>query len=570
MKKIAVTVIIWAMVLCLFYSCKSGKTSKSKKKISYNSQKLFNSNYYEGSKQKILGNYNEALKEFKSALDILPQHHETMYQIGNIYLKLNKIEEAKYWSLKALKLNKSYNFWYYEQLIKIYNINKEYNESSELYSTIIKKEPSRKEVYEKAAEILEYTENYEEAANYLKTYIELFGPEEDACKKLSKYYDKLYKHDEACKILKLLSDTYPSNTKFLGLLAELQVKYRYFNEARFTYYKILKYDENNGYAFFGLADIFKKTKNEDSSFYFLCKGFENNKINIQHKVKVISSYYFLMIKDETSKNRALELAKKLITAHPTEAVSFQVYSDMLVNVEEYNEARIYLKKSLEIEANDYRYWQKLFAIDVKLKNNEYLYEDSKKALELFTTQPGLYIINSSAAFRTERYDEAINICNMGLDISFKDTEKNQLYLTLADCWYGKKNIEKTDFYFKKAIETLHNNSLALNNYAYNLYKRNEKLDKAEEMVLKAIELEPSSASFADTYACILMAKNNLDEAEKWFKKALVTEPESAEILEHLGDLYVKKNNSELAIETYKKALKNDPENKSLKNKLQIK
>lgn len=555
-----------------FYSCKSSKTSKNKSidEISYNALKLFNQYYFEGAKQKSLGNYDKAILEFKKALDILPEHHECMYQIGSIYLKLNKIEDAEYWSEKALKTNKTYNFWYYEQLGKIYIKGNKFEKAAGIYSKIIEKEPSRKEIYEKAADAYAQIAKYFEAANFLKSYINKFGPEEDVCRKLERIYISNNQVNEAYKIIKLLSETYPGNIKYLSLLAELQVKNKYYNEARFTYYKILKLEENNGYACFGLADLYGKTGNEDSSFYFLSKGFENKKINIQHKIKVISSYYFLITRDDKSKKRALELAQKLIISHPGEALPFQVYSDMLVAAEEFSEARINLIKSFEIDASDYRYWQKLFAIDTRLKNYEFLYEDSKKALEMFTTQPALYIINSSAAYKTAKYDEAIEVSTMGLDISFKPEEKNQLLLTLADCWYEKGNIEKTDFYFEKAIETFEKNSLALNNYAYNLFKRNKNLEKAEEMVTKALEIEPSSSSYADTYACILMAKNKFEDSEKWFKKALEIDPHDDEIIEHLGDLYAKQGKTELATETYKKAFKYNPLNKSVKDKLQIK
>lgn len=556
----------------MFYSCKSSKTSTSKSvdEISYNALKLFNQSYYEGAKQKSLGNYEKALIEFKIALDIVPAHHETMYQIANIYLKQSKMEDAIYWAEKAVNTNSNFNFWYYEQLARIYNLTYNFAKSAEVYSKIVEKEPSRKEIYEKTADQYIQINNNFEAIKYLRNYISKYGPDEDVCRKLEKLYNNTNQPEEAYKIIKLLSESYPGDTKYLALLAEAQVKNKYFNEARFTYYRILKIDENNSYACFGLADIYNKTGNLDSSFYFLGKGFENGKINIQHKIKVISSYYFLMNRDEKSKSQALELAQKLIKAHPREALSYQVYSDMLITAENYNEARIYLLKSLEIDGSDYRYWQKLFGIDVKLKKDDFLYDDSKKALELFTTQPALYITNSLAAFHIGKYDEAIDACNMGLDIAYKPEEKMQLFITLADCWHEKGNAEKTDLYFEKAIEANENNALALNNYAYNLFKRNTKLDKAEEMVLKALQAEPQSGSYADTYGCILMAKNMFDEAEKWLNKALELEPNDDEIIEHLGDLYAKQGMADKATEYYKKAFKINPENKSLKNKLQIK
>jgi tetratricopeptide (TPR) repeat protein len=240
---------------------------------------------------------------------------------------------------------------------------------------------------------------------------------------------------------------------------------------------------------------------------------------------------------------------------------------MLLAAAMLDESREYMKKGLAIDGKDYRVWQKLFGIDVKLSNNQFLYDDSKLALELFATQPGLFIIHSQAALRIGNYDKAIETAMQGLDISFKADEKIQLYLTLGDAWFEKGNYDKSDEYFEKALEVDQQNASALNDYAYNLFKRNTKLQKAEEMVLKALDLEPNSGSYADTYGCILMATGKLAEAEKWIKKALELEGENAEILEHLGDVYAKQGKNALAIEAYKKALSLEPQNKSISAKL---
>jgi Tfp pilus assembly protein PilF len=220
-----------------------------------------------------------------------------------------------------------------------------------------------------------------------------------------------------------------------------------------------------------------------------------------------------------------------------------------------------------MDGKDYRLWQKLFALDVKLANNQFLYEDSKAALTYFAAQPGLFIIHSQSALRIGEFQGAIDAAMQGLDISFKQDEKVQLYLTLADAWYEKGDADKSDTYFEKALEADQENPLALNNYAYNLFKRGAKLGKAEDMVKKAISLDPQNGSYADTYGCILMAQGKLDEAEIWIKKSIALEGENPEVMEHLGDLYMKQGKKELAVETWKKALLKDPGNKSISKKL---
>jgi len=560
---------ILTLILALsFSSCKLHKNSIGKEdKVSYNTRKIYNQHYYEAAKLKVLGDYVAAAKEFNQALDAIPSDHEVMYQLANIYFKDKKLDEAIHWAELAVKNNPIYNYWYYGQLGQMYSTAKMYDKSAAIFSQMVEKESDRKSNYEEAGNQLLNAKKSKEATKYFEKYIFKFGAEENICRKLEALYFDLNQPNDGVRIIKKLSDTYPSDVKFLGLLAESYTKVNRIGDAKATYSKMLELDENNGYASFGMADILRREVKNDESFVYLSKGFADKRVNIQHKLKVISSYYFLVTKDEKSKAQAFELSEKLLQAHPDDATAYQVYSDMLLAADMLPESGIYMKKGLAIDGKDYRVWQKLFGIDIKLNNNQFLFEDSKAALELFTTQPGLFIIHSQAALRIGEYDKAIETASQGLDISFKSDEKIQLYLTLGDAWSEKKNFEKSDEYFEKALETDQQNAMILNDYAYNLFKRNTKFQKAEEMVLKAMALEPDNGSYADTYGCILMALGKLTEAETWIKKSLELEGENAEVLEHLGDVYVKQGKNNLAIEAYKKALIKDPGNKSVTTKL---
>lgn len=552
-----------------FMSCKTHKKiiAENGDIVSYSTRQAFNKHYYDGAKLKILGDYVQAAKEFNLALAQIPRNHEVMYQLANIYFKDKKIDEAVHWAELAVKNNPGYNFWYGGQLAQIYSTAGLYDKAAATFAFMIEKEPERKSLYEEAGNQLLNAKKPKEAVKYFEKSVSKFGPEEGICRKLENLYFDMGQPNDAVRIIKKLSDLDPSSIKLLGLLAETYTKANKINDAKAVYLKMLELDESNGYACFGLADVLRREGKNDESFYYLSKGFNDKNVNIQHKLKVISSYYFLITKDEKSRNQAFELSKKLMETHPDDAMVYQVYSDMLVAVNNLSESREYLKKSLAIDGKDYRIWQKLFGLDVKSDNDKYLYEDSKAALELFTTQPGLFIIHSAAALRVGEFEQAIATAMQGLDISFKPDEKIQLYLTLGDAWFERGNFEKSDEYFEKALETDQQNALVLNNYAYNLFKRNIKLSKAQEMAAKALEIDPNSGSFADTYGCILMALGKLDEAEKWIAKAIALEGENQEVLEHLGDLYLKQGKKNKALEIYKKILEKDPENKSVKSKI---
>lgn len=550
-------------------ACKSGANhaSKDTDKVSYNTRKTYNQYYYDGAKAKILGNYDEAESLFEKALKTIPDDHEAMYQLANVQFKNKKNDLALHWAELSVKHNPGYNHWYYGQLAQLYSTTGQYDKSAALFAKMVEKDPARKSNYHEAGNQYINARKPREAIKYFEKSLQKFGPEEEICRKLENIYYSLNQPDEAIRVMRKLADTYPGDLRILGLLAESLSKQNRHGEAKGIYQKILAIDPSNGFACFGMADVLRREGDNDASFSYLSKGFSDPKVNLQHKLKVISSYYFLITKDEKSKDQAFELSRKLMEAHPEDATVYQVQSDMLLTLEQYAEARTYLKKSLALDGKDYRLWQKLFGIDVKLANNRFLFEDSKAALELFATQPGLFIIHSQSALRIDETDKAIETAMQGLDIAFKQDEKLQLYLTLADAWSDKGDYERSDLYFDKALESDQESALALNNYAYSLFKRNSRLDKAEEMAIKAVRMEPENGSYADTYGCILLARGQLDEAEVWILKALRLEGENAEVLEHLGDVYYKQGKTEQAASAWAKALQKDPANKSVQSKL---
>jgi len=73
------------------------------------------------------------------------------------------------------------------------------------------------------------------------------------------------------------------------------------------------------------------------------------------------------------------------------------------------------------------------------------------------------------------------------------------YLYMGNVFFQKKEYEEAELYYKKAIKKNPENADAYNNLAWLYYIKGEKLDDAERLVLKAIELNPSRKEvYADT------------------------------------------------------------------------
>jgi tetratricopeptide (TPR) repeat protein len=82
------------------------------------------------------------------------------------------------------------------------------------------------------------------------------------------------------------------------------------------------------------------------------------------------------------------------------------------------------------------------------------------------------------------------------------------------------------------------------------------LDKAEEMISNVIQLEPSNATYLDTYAWVLFKRGKYMEALFIIEQAIENGGDTmGVVLEHYGDILYKVGNKEEALKYWKMALK---------------
>ena len=113
--------------------------------------------------------------------------------------------------------------------------------------------------------------------------------------------------------------------------------------------------------------------------------------------------------------------------------------------------------------------------------------------------------------------------------------------------------------FLQLLEKDARNAQTLNYLAYMWAERGKNLERSEEMLLLAIDLEPRNGAFIDSLGWVYFRLNKLDLAERHLKDAARLLPRDATVQEHLGDVYAKRGDYPRALEQYRNALKLDPD-----------
>ena len=176
-------------------------------------------------------------------------------------------------------------------------------------------------------------------------------------------------------------------------------------------------------------------------------------------------------------------------------------------------------------------------------------------MEIFPDQPVVYFFNGIANIQKKNFAEAISSLNTGVKMVVDNKNlEGQFYTNLGDAYNELKDYVKSDENYEKALSLNPNDANVLNNYAYYLSIREVNLDKAEQMSRQSNELEPTQASYQDTYGWIMYKMNKLDDAKIWIEKSISNGAvNSAAVLEHYGDILFKLGDTARAFENWQKA-----------------
>ncbi|MCB9262295.1 MAG: tetratricopeptide repeat protein [Flavobacteriales bacterium] len=530
MKNVFRSLLIFGMLSILF-SCGSRKNTPASD-ITSGKEKDFKDKYFSAAKHKVLGEYDKAVADFLDALKHKPESHETMYEIASTKAMMGNFHDAIYWAEKALKTNKTYNYWYSKQLADLYNQSGDFLKSAAVYENMLKNDENREELYIELGNQYINMGDFKSATTWFEKYLDKFGLEPEGANVLVRLYAELGKPEKGIEWVEKLVAQYPDEIEHKVLLADLLLENNQIEKGKEILYSILSLKPNNGFAAKSLASIYKKEGKPDSNQYYLQMAFNDYEVSVDWKLFVVSGFFPQIKTDEKTQKLALQLTQSLVDVHNTNDKAYLAQGDVFHAVGQIENARKSLQKATSINPADIEFWRKLLSLDDEAKNNEWLAEDSENALEYFPNQAFLYIVNSFANYKIKNYEKAIETAQSGLEIAILKNDKTDLLATIADSYYDQKKFSDCFATYDEILEINPNDHLALNNYAYYLSEQNERLDKALEMIEKAIKLSPSRPTYVDTKGWVLFQMQKYSEAEVALKLAFEQLKQDEEVKNH--------------------------------------
>lgn len=503
--------------------------------------------------EKTIENFVRAGELFNQVLQADPQNDASLYELANLKKLQNEYPDAQELLEKAVTV-KPDNEWYWAALADCYEKSNDINKLENVFNELIRLNPDKPDYYFDKANVYFQQKKYDDALNVYGQLEQLTGINDEIVAKREVIFLKQGKIDAAAADIEAMISANPSQIKYHLLLGELYNSNGLADKALKVLQNASKIDPGNGQVHLALADIYREKKDYETSFNELALAFAIPDMDINQEIKVVLGY-LPKFPDPNAKASALELSRILTVAHQDDAKAYAIYGDMLLQNENYKDAKANYRKSVELNGQIYEVHEQLIRLELGDNDLDNAVKDGENALSLFPNQAWLNYLVGVAWMQKKNYTKAAAYIKNATELETQDKELlSQSFSALGDCYHSLNDIKKSDDAYEKALSYNHDNAYTLNNYAYYLSLRGISLAKAAEMSKHSNELQPNTASFEDTYAWILFKQKKYKEAKLWMEKALGHDKaHSAVQTEHYGDILFYLDDVDAAVLNWKKA-----------------
>lgn len=568
MRKVILSVLLAFLVISVFADGK--KKVENVQELDEKSQLEFDYSFMEGVRCKITGDFQAAIGWYDNCLKINPESPVVKYEIASILMANQDYNGALQLAREAVAVNPG-NMWYKILLATILQNKSMIEEACNVYAEIIAKYPEKEEFYLIEAGLYASVEKWQKAIEVYDRYEAQNGITEPVSIEKIKLYTKLNDAKNASNELVKLIKKYPEKDEYLSLLAELYFNYNQDKKGLQILDRLLKADPDNGFIHFYLADYYRDKKQPNEVEKHMKSALLSDKIDNGYKIQYILR--LIMNPDTTLvSDSQFDTYMDLLMSKYSDDLSVRaLHSDFLKKDNKLQEAKKELEFILSRDKNNYLIWEELLLLCNETADTVGMYKTGTEAIKYFPDQPLPYALSGISLMMQKDFKSAMPFFQKGVELAGDKLElKSQFYSYLADCYYNLDSVQQAFDMFDQVLLINPDDALVLNNYAYYLSLRNEKLELAERMSSKAIAIEPENGTYLDTYAWVLYMRGEYSQARYYMKLAIEKTKESSGVLyEHYGDILYRSGNKEEALKMWKKALELGGEvTKELKDKVE--
>ncbi|MEX0681405.1 MAG: tetratricopeptide repeat protein [Balneolales bacterium] len=491
--------------------------------------------------------------------------------LAELYFQTKDYSSGLYYGHKAVELEPE-NKWYRLMLVDGYRAMGDHNKAIHQIDSILVFNPADVEVLYLKASIQTSLGNYQQSNETYQRILDLTGPDRSIYYQRISNFSRLENNDAIINELNKLLKLDEGNINTLLMLSQFYMEQGQTDKARDVLEKALKRNPRHPETLVNLTDIYIDRDEWEKAGELLQNLVGDTLVPTDNRLEIVQyiiSRYSNEPENDPLKSTAEKLIYTLLETSSENGLAHSMAAEFFIIAEEGEQSLQHLEKTTELMPENDAAWRKLVqtlyiegyydkAIERGIKANEHVPEDA--FIQFFL---------GGSYFLKEQYEHAVNWLRSASDAPSRSPFRSIILGTLGDAYSSLDRWYEAEDAYEEAIILDPDNDVILNNYAFHLSEREERLEQAKEMATRALELNPGNPAFLDTIGWIYFKMGDFDKAYEYIKASIDTGGASAEVMEHMGDVYDKLGKPDQALYWWQKALDEDTSRNHLKERLHI-
>ncbi|QAA82433.1 tetratricopeptide repeat protein [Aequorivita sp. H23M31] len=410
----------------------------------------FQENFFEALKQKAIENHELALAALNKAKDVAKTPEENavvFFEMGKNYAALKVYDEAEVDYKKVLDILGD-RLDVLQHLYDLYYQEKDYEKALPLVRRLI---PYDEDYKEDLANLLTLTKNYDEAIAQLDELDNIWGESDIRNALRAQIYRATGNTAGAIENLEQKIDSNPKNEKeYLSLIflySEQDNKEKAFETAK----NLLKSNPKSQLVHLALYKFYLDEGNTTEALKSMKIVFSSNQIDEESKYRVLGDFIQFV-----NKNPEYEQDLEAMATLFSEENGGKVYEklgDYFSSKSQKEQALHFYEKGIAHSLDNYNLLKNTLLLQLDVKKYNEAAALSEKGLEIFPAQALLYLLNGVANNGLEKFSDAIESLETGLDFLLDDPQMEfDFYNQLQVAYTAKNDLKKAKFYSEKASQ----------------------------------------------------------------------------------------------------------------------
>ncbi|MGB6268796.1 MAG: tetratricopeptide repeat protein [Olleya sp.] len=406
----------------------------------------YQEHFFEALKQKGIENYQRAIENLLKCIEMDDSDAILYFELGKNYNKLKNFGAAEDALKKAVSKIPD-NEWFLDELYSTYIQQKEYKKAIKTVKQLVKYHPDYKE---DLANIYLQTGDFEEALKILDQLDDELGISKERDILRNRIYNATGKKKDQIENLEDRVDKNPeSEDTYLRLI------YRYsengdVKKAFETAKKLLEVNPKSELVHLALYKFYLDEGNNDKAIESMKIALQSSEINPESKIKVLADFVKFVSKNQQYEQDLVDVTSMLTKIESSGKTLVELAQYYLLKGEKQKALNFY-EEALQKEEENFGILRNIILLHIDLEQFEQAQKKSDEGIEVFPSQPVLYLVNGVALNYLNRPKEAIDSLEMGLDYIIEDTKMEiDFYKQLAKAYTATNNFSKAKTFSDKA------------------------------------------------------------------------------------------------------------------------